>query len=229
MTKTIRTIISMGLATGLCFSASANAQDEAHLQERERLLSLIEAVNGDPDKRKRAIQKGHQRVSFCSNCHGDDGNSKRPEIPNLAGQNPAYLLEQFDLFADGRRKDFVMQTLAREFTLEDKVNISIYFANQEVVRDQEIDPFKARQGKEIFESVCQYCHGKDGKGEAGYARLAGQQKDFMINALKRYRENTDTERAPDEVRRTDARMERVTQHLTDQDIEALANYIASIE
>ncbi|WP_303901658.1 c-type cytochrome [Thiohalomonas denitrificans] len=229
MAKTITTVISGGLVTALLFGASVNAQDQAHLQERERLLSLIEEVNGDPEKRRIAIREGHQRVSFCSNCHGDDGNSKRPKIPNLAGQNPAYLLEQFDLFADGRRKDFVMQTLAKEFTMEDKINISIYFSNQDVMPDQEIDLLKARHGKELFESVCQFCHGADGKGEAGYARLAGQQKEFMIIALKRYRDNSKAELRPQEVRRTDVRMERVTQHLTDQEIEALANYIASIE
>ncbi len=229
MPKPKHLLITMGLAAGLLVGASAKAQDEAHLKERQRLLSLIEKVNGDAQKREAAIAKGHKRISFCSHCHGDDGNSKRPEIPNLAGQNPAYLLEQFDMFADGRRKNFVMQTLAKDFTMEDKINISIYFSNQKVTRDQEVDPLKARQGQEIFKNVCQYCHGLDGKGEAGYARVAGQQELFVMTTLKRYRNNATAKRDPNEIKRTNARMEQVAQHLTDEDIEALANYIASME
>lgn len=229
MAKPIYTMIIMGLAAGLLVGTPAKAQDEAHLQERKRLLSLIEEVNGDPEKREAAIRKGHQRVSFCSHCHGEDGNSKRPEIPNLASQNPAYLLEQFDMFADGRRRDFVMQTLAKEFKMEDKINISIYYSNQKVARNQEVDDVKVGQGKELFETSCQFCHGADGQGEEGYARLAGQQKEYVATALKRYRENATAKRDPDEIRRTNLRMEQVTQNLTDNDIEALANYIASME
>lgn len=222
-------LVAVGLMGGVLISLSAKAQDESHLQERQRLLSIIQAVESDPEKKAAAIRKGHARISFCSHCHGDDGNSKRPDIPNLAGQNPAYMLEQLDMFAQGQRKNLVMQTLAKQFTMDDKVNVSIYFANQEVVNNEEIEPLYARQGKELFTTMCQFCHGADGKGEAGYARLAGQKKAFVITTLKRYRANAKAKPDPNEVKRTNPRMEQVTQHLSDEDIRALANYIASLD
>ena len=42
-------------------------------------------------------------AAFCANCHGEGGNSVKPDVPNLAGQNTAYLLDQVRQFSDGRR------------------------------------------------------------------------------------------------------------------------------
>jgi cytochrome c553 len=216
------------MAAGLLAGMPVSAQDVTQNEERQRLLALIAQANGDPADRERAIRRGRERITFCSHCHGEDGNSKRPDIPNLAGQNPAYLLEQFDAFVEGRRKDFVMQTLAKEFTMEDKINISVYFSSQKVKSGQEIDARAAERGKVTFTNVCQFCHGADGRGEVGYARLAGQQKQYVINTLKRYRDNANAERREPEVRRTNPRMEQVTQKLTDEEIRAVANYVASL-
>ena len=36
--------------------------------------------------RKEAIDAGRERAVLCQSCHGEDGNSKQPEVPNLAGQ-----------------------------------------------------------------------------------------------------------------------------------------------
>ncbi len=229
MNHPVRTFLAAGIAAVLIAAPSVFAQDEAHLKERERLLTLIKKVDSDPARLEDAIRKGRERIMFCAHCHGEDGNSKRPEIPNLASQNPAYLLEQFDMFADGRRKNFVMQTLAKEFTLEDKINISIYYSHQTVAPNQTIDPLLAEKGKRVFESVCQFCHGESGRGDAGYARLAGQQMDYVVNTLKRYRKNATTTPDPGEIKRTNRRMEQVTQNLSDTDIMSLANYIANLQ
>lgn len=228
MANLTRILVTMGVAASLLVGAAAKAQDEAHLKERERILKLIEKVDSTDERRATAVKKGSERISFCSHCHGEDGNSKRPEIPNLAGQNPAYLLEQWDLFADGKRKNFVMQTLAKEFTLEDKINIAVYYSHQEPAGDQAIDEALATKGKKIFEEVCQFCHGPNGKGEQGYARLAGQQIEYVKLTLQRYRKNANSAPDPNEIKRTNPRMEQVTQNLSDADIAAVAHYIASL-
>lgn len=221
----------MALLTGLFAALSliggpANAAADGE-EERTRLLAHIQEVNGSQAERQTAVEAGRRRSVLCSYCHGKDGNSLKPDIPNLAGQNPTYLLQQIEKFADGRRKNFVMQTLANDFTMADKVNLAVYFSRQKV-KPVSVDPQLAKEGERIYDSVCKICHGLDGHGEEGYARLAGQKPEYVRITLKRFRANAQKKLRPDEVLRSDARMEQMTQHLSDKDIEALAAYIATL-
>ena len=68
--------------------------------------------------------------------------------------------------------------------------------------------------------MCIRCHGANGKGEAGYARIAGQRPDYVINTLKAFRSHN-----PD---RRNGFMETYTSNLTDKQIENLAAYIANL-
>jgi cytochrome c553 len=204
----------------------AHAQDE---QERTKLLALVNEVLHDDARHARAIELGRDRTLLCAQCHGEDGNSRMPEVPNVAGQNPTYLLEQVDKFADGRRKNFVMQSLTRDFSMEDKVNIAVYYASMPV-KPVSADPVLAREGARIYSAVCQMCHGDDGRGELGYARLAGQQPQYVVDTLKRFRTNAArSEGGEEDMKRHDVRMEQVTQNLSDRDIEALAAHIALLK
>jgi cytochrome c553 len=190
----------------------------------EMVIARINEISKDPVKRQMAYEAGRERSTLCAHCHGPDGNSLRPDIPNLAAQNPPYIVEQISKFADGRRKNFVMQTLASSFTIEDKVNLAIYFSSQEV-KPIAADPILASKAAMTFQTVCQLCHGEDGKGEKGYARIAGQKQQYVINTLQRFRAVAQGTIDENDAKRISSRMEQVTQRLSDQDIEALANYI----
>ncbi len=203
------------------------AQQDQILAQRQHLLQIIKEVENDPPRRAEAVAAGEERTRLCSNCHGEDGNSKQPDIPNLAGQSPTYLLEQIEHFASGRRKNFVMNSLTKEFTLSDKVNLAIFYSSM-TVKPTAFDAALAPRGKQIFERVCYLCHGSNGKGEEGFARIAGQKPAYVIKTLKRYRANALGQTDPDEVKRTNPRMEQVTQSFTDRDIEAVANYVTSL-
>lgn len=203
----------------------AMAQDEA---ERERLARAVDKVVHDPESHRAAIEAGRERTLLCSQCHGETGNSVSPEIPNLAGQNPAYLLEQIEKFADGRRKNFVMRSLARSFTFEDKVNLAIYFADQEVA-PVKADRTLAAKGEQIFQTVCKACHGENGRGDVGYARLAGQRVEYVEQTLKRFRTNARERTDVSKMTRHNVRMEQIAKELTDEEIVALANYIALLK
>jgi cytochrome c553 len=54
-------------------------------------------------------------------------------VPNLAGQHAFYLLTQIDKFGDGRRKDEFMSGLVKVLKPEDRSNIAVLYATQEVV------------------------------------------------------------------------------------------------
>ncbi len=197
-------------------------------EERERALAEIAAVQADEEKNRAAFAAGKERSLFCSSCHGPTGNSTRAEIPNLAEQNPAYLLEQIGKFADGRRKNFVMNTLAKDFTTEDMVNLAVFFSENKLV-PQESDPVMASRGRELFQSKCSFCHGEDGRGAEGYARIAGQKPVYVESTLKRFRANAQNQTSAFSRIRSSQRMEQVTQSLTDDQIQALAAYLAQLK
>jgi cytochrome c553 len=77
------------------------------------------------------------------------------------------------------------------------------------------------KGEKLFKEMCVSCHGQDGRGQEGYARLAGQQYDYVSKMLKEFRDRTG--------KRINVWMTGVAIRLSDQDIEALATYLANLD
>lgn len=44
-----------------------------------------------------------QRLGLCASCHGESGHASSAEIPNLAGQNLAYLRSAIAQYKSGKR------------------------------------------------------------------------------------------------------------------------------
>lgn len=212
----------------LAFFNSAQVMAQQTQSERERIMAVIDKDIHNEQALQDAIRAGKERSLLCWNCHGKDGNSVKPDIPNLASQNTAYIVEQIGKFANGQRKNFVMQTLANNFTFKDKVSLALYF-NSQKVKPTEVNPELAARGREIYKSVCFRCHGEDGKGEAGYARLAGQKTEYVMITLKRFRAIANHTADAEDIKRTNPKMEQVTAKLTDDEIESLAHYITMLK
>lgn len=186
---------------------------------QEKLQALLKDVNTDTAKKNSVINAGRDRATFCSYCHGMDGNSEQPDYPHLAGQNPVYLLEQIEKFADGRRKKPVMNALASTFTPEEKMLLAVYYALSPL-KPAKADPNLAELGAPLYQSRCVACHGSGGSGEKGYARLAGQNPEYVKKTLKGFRDGIDKRQNP--------LMEAVADNLTNSQIDALAAYIANL-
>ena len=56
-----------------------------------------------PSSRAGDAEHGEQVSSRCVACHGPSGVTDNPTIPNIAGQNGAYLFAQLQHFHDGSR------------------------------------------------------------------------------------------------------------------------------
>lgn len=194
-------------------------------QQQSVLLQKLQEKIANPKQRRMAIFAGKDRALICGYCHGNDGNSIKPEVPNLAGQNPDYLLQQISHFASGERKDFVMNSLARKFTADDQINLAIFYASQ-TVKLVQVDQAKAEQGKTLYQQQCQACHGSLGRGKTGYARLAGQKPAYIKMTLESFRDNLQGK--PATKKRRSSIMEPVASRLTDTEIQYLAAYIASL-
>lgn len=190
-----------------CVASSAWAQSP------ERLKAIL----ADPSARAVAADAGRKTSSFCANCHGIDGNSKLSEVPNLAGQNPIYLLNQVHKFYTGERRDQWMEPVIKLLSETERINIVTYYISQSVVPASNAAPNP--DGKAIYQRVCFRCHGDQARGGERFPRLAGQQNTYLIRSLTRYRDRTGTRMEPE--------MLAMTAALKDSDIKAVADYLSS--
>ena len=75
------------------------------------------------------IEAGKVKAATCAGCHGPAGISSNPMWPNLAGQQPGYLVKQLKAFRDGTRSDPMMTPMASPLTDEDIANLAAYYTN----------------------------------------------------------------------------------------------------
>lgn len=211
----VPTLASLLFAAALSATPSVQAATGIPKDAESRLDSIM----ADPKLRTYAARAGKKAASLCANCHGDYGNSVQDDVPNLAGQNATYLLNQTEKFADGRRKDEFMSGLVKVLKPEERLNMSVFYALQEVEAAQVEDARLAEAGRRHFQQACVGCHGAEAKGNHEVARLAGQRQTYLVNALKQYREGKGL--------RVDVRMTGISRTLNDQQIKALAVYLSS--
>lgn len=187
----------------------------------DQAMALFNEIMQSEERRAQAIEAGLDRTRFCGHCHGQDGNSKREHIPNLAGQHPLYLFSAFEKFANGERVDFVMSKLAQQLTLEDRVNIAVYYASQAVKPQPLVAEAEAKaQGARLFAGTCAACHGAQGQGFDTLPRLAGQPHAYIAKALTRFKSQDPA--------RQGSIMQAVAASLTEADIQAAAAYVAEL-
>ena len=203
-------MIVVGLAAGPVVSASP--ADDA--------MSQLNAIMADDAKRQASYEAGHERIRFCGYCHGEDGNSKREYIPNLAAQHPLYLFNQFEKFRDGTREDYVMSKLAKTLSLEERINIAVYYSQQTAKPRTGSAPTKAEAGEKLFAVRCAGCHGDKAQGFRDMPRLAGQPAEYLGIALRRFKEMDPTKHSTP--------MIGVAGVLSEEEIEALATYLTKL-
>lgn len=191
--------------------ATANVDLDARFKEAQTSPQLADDL----------YKVGRKVAAVCANCHGEGGTSTKPSIPNLAGQNPAYLLEQMRQFADGRRRNEFMEGMIRAMNNDEKIGMVLFYSSQQVVRTPAINVALAAKGQEYFNKVCFSCHGTDGRGSAQFPRIAGQQVAYLTQTLKNYRAGGG--------RRADSVMVANTKDMTDADINAIVAFVASMQ
>jgi cytochrome c553 len=140
------------------------------------------------------------------------------EVPNLAAQNPVYLLNQVSKFYTGERKDQWMEPAIRLLNETERLNIVAYFSSMRVTPAS--SGLSSDAGRDIYRRICARCHGENALGGERFPRLAGQQHTYIITSLTRYRDRTGTRMEPE--------MLAMTAALRDSDIKALADYLSTL-
>nr|WP_315465164.1 c-type cytochrome [uncultured Rhodoferax sp.] len=75
------------------------------------------------------VGAGKKRAAACFACHGDNGISKIPGTPHLAGQERSYLESALRAYRDGQtRQNATMNAMAKPLSDRDIANIAAYFS-----------------------------------------------------------------------------------------------------
>ena len=176
---------------------------------------------------------GKTKAIACGGCHGMDGNSPVEAFPKIAGQGEKYIAKQLgDFKANSTRQDPIMLGMSAALTDQDATDLGAYYASQKLASAASHDAGKLAQGREIYKGgslqagvpACQGCHGPTGAGNApaGYPQLGGQFAAYTIKQLTAFKNG---------VRSNDDRkvMRSIMKNMTEAEIVAVAQYIASLK
>jgi cytochrome c553 len=162
-----------------------------------------------------------ERIAQCGGCHGEDGNSSLEKIPSLAGQPAFFVMNQLFLMRENVRRIEAMMSFVKDLKDEELTELSQHYAALEPKPSGEgIDRALAERGATLAQSRrCGSCHLPTLAGQDQMPRLAKQRVDYLIEALKSYRDTTRTG--------ADTLMSATVAGLSDADLVALAHYAAS--
>ena len=189
-----------------------------------------------------SIAKGESLSAECTACHGSDGNSPAPSFPTIAGLGEKYLLKQLQDIKSEARVVPEMAGLLDNKSEQSLADLAAYYAAQSMKltgskeMQVRINSGAKVDGLELGERLyragnletnvpsCSGCHSPTGQGNApaGFPRLGGQHADYIVKQLKAFRAGERTNDGDSQVMRS------IAKHMSDAEIEAVANYIAGL-
>ena len=144
-------------------------------------------------------------------------------IPSLAGQQDQFIQWQLVYFRAGSRKNEQMQPIVEQLNNEDIRNLGAYFASLTPPSSPNDDnPDLSAKGKQAAAGRrCASCHTDNFAGTKAVARLTGQREEYLLKALRDYKSGQ-------RVGGGQAAMADVAYPLSEEEIEALAHYLAHL-
>jgi cytochrome c553 len=167
-------------------------------------------------------------VTACLTCHGPKGQSAVGTWPKLSAQHAAYLAKQLRNFKEGSRANPVMMGMAATLTEQDMVNIAAYLSKQPLSQGIAQNKDTIELGQSIYRGgiaakgvpACAGCHSPNGAGiPAQYPLLGGQWADYSYTQLVAFSNGT---------RKNGPMMTTIAGKLSDQEMKAVADYIAGL-
>jgi cytochrome c553 len=170
------------------------------------------------------IAAGKEKAELCVGCHGDNGISQTENIPSLAGQLDQFIQWQLVFFRAGTRKNEQMQPVVEQLNNDDIRNLGAYFAQLAPPKASKPDdnPDLSTKGAQAAAGRrCASCHTDSFAGTKAVARIAGQREEYLVKALRDYKSGVRAGGAM-------AAMADVAYPLSEEEIEALAHYLANL-
>ena len=179
-----------------------------------------------------AQEAGSITVTACLPCHGGgaSGTQAAPTFPTLDGQHAAYLDKQLREYKSGKRKSPIMAPVFLALKKQQIPGMAAHFASQAPARRALENTELAARGKVLYEEGnratgvpgCVGCHLANGEGAQRYPRLAGQRQAYVVQQLVDFKSgarNNDRARV----------MRLVAGRLTDEEMRAVAEYVAGLK
>lgn len=168
-------------------------------------------------------------VAACVACHGAAGSSTITQNPKLAAQHEAYIYKQLADFKGGQRNNAVMGPIAKGLSDDDMKNIAAYLNAQVQKPGSAKNKDTIDLGKKIYRAglaeknvpACAGCHGPNGAGiPAQFARIGGQHYDYTYAQLTGFSSG---------VRKNSPQMVTIAKRLSDDEMKAVADYVAGLK
>lgn len=176
---------------------------------------------------------GQAKSQVCAACHGADGNSTVAIWPKIAGQSDLYLVKSLIEFRKGdkgNRFEPSMYAMVQNLSDQDIADLAAYFASQTMSAGSASANLVAL-GEKIYRGgnlatgvpACAACHGARGEGNnlAKFPRLSGQQADYTLDQLKKFKAKTRKD-DPNEI------MQDISQRLSDEEMKAVSSYVSGL-
>ena len=164
-----------------------------------------------------------ERLAPCLACHGAKGQSAISEVPSLGAQPAFYLSVQLLMFRERMRSNEPMNALLKGMSDDDLRRMAEAIAKlpPPVPAGEPADPARLERAQALVQQHrCNFCHNPDFSGQENAPRLAGQREDYLVKALREYKNNSR--------RAYDPSMADVMHPLTDADILDLAYFLARL-
>lgn len=189
------------------------------------------ATAGDPKAGAQIAAAGANGAAACVGCHGQRGEGMAA-FPRLAGTGADYLRRQLDAFADGSRRNPVMQPIAQALSPQQRTDVAAHFASlpltvkatdREARGPAEAGAWLATRGRWSDDlPACAQCHGPGGVGVgADFPPLAGLPAEYIAAQLKAWQADG---RPPGPLKL----MQIVARKLKEADIQAVSAYYAGL-
>ena len=171
--------------------------------------------------------RGQTKAASCQGCHSTEGANSGTPFPYLNGQLATYLYRQLQDYKSGGRPHPVMTGIAAALGDQDMADIAQWYSQQEPAKSEGGAPGGVPRlvvdgdSKRLI-PPCGICHGGSGQGEpVDTPRLAGQKPSYLKETLLAYQSG---------LRHNDiyGRMRMMSQRLSQEEIEALANYYGNL-
>jgi cytochrome c553 len=171
-------------------------------------------------------ERGRAKVQeVCFACHGEQGVSVAPDVPNLAGQSGAAIYKQLFDYRTGSRSHAVMTDIAKVLDESVIADVASYYAGQPMrnpnprtlgASDVAVQLVELGDPKRNI-PPCAACHRRGSGGPIETPVLSEQQEGYLAAQLKMYATGE---------RRNDVygRMRAIAAKLTDSEVKGLVAY-----
>jgi cytochrome c553 len=154
---------------------------------------------------------GEPLTAMCGGCHGAGGVSGDGATPSLAGQDAQYLASATRAYRK-TRQNWGMQRYVSGLSDKDIDNISAFYAAQKPKAADRV-PSSTQE----LADKCNRCHDAADNTSMSAPKMRGQDKDYLIMALRAYRDD----------KRESAAMHKMSFPYSNAIIESLASWYAS--